>query len=85
MCHIIPSSKENTLWQEVSQNLVLGWDRAESAQSLMCIFGMANPSQQREFAPVFSPTSEHRPESSQLSIAPAVAAEHLCVFRLFWG
>lgn len=55
MCHIIPSSKENTLWQKVSQNLVLGWDRVESAQSLMYIFGMMNPSQKRGLAPVFSP------------------------------
>lgn len=37
MCHIIPSSKENSLWQKVSQNLVLGSDRVESAQSL-CTF-----------------------------------------------
>lgn len=39
-CHIILSSKENTLWQEVSQNLVLGWDRAESVQTLTYIFRM---------------------------------------------
>lgn len=63
MCHIIPSSKENTLWQKGSQNLVLGWDRAESAQSLMYIFGMVNPSQKRGLAPAF-----HPPMNTDLSL-----------------
>lgn len=33
LCHVILSSKENTLRQEVSQILVLGWDRTESGQT----------------------------------------------------
>lgn len=77
MCHLIPSSKENTVWQKVSQNWVLGWDRVESAQS-MNIFGMVKPSQQRGPAPVFSSIYEHRSEPSPLSIAPAVPAHHFC-------
>lgn len=73
MCHIILSSKENTLLQEVSQNLVSGWDRAESAQTLTYIFRMVSASScPKGAAPGFSSTYEYRSESSQLSVPPAV-------------
>lgn len=72
-CHIILSSKENTLWQEVSQSLVLGWDRAESVQTLTYIFRMVASSWLKGLQPGFSFTYGYRSESSQLSIPPAVA------------
>lgn len=45
----------------------------------MYVFGITNSSLQRGLAPVFSSTYEHRSESSQLSIAPALAADHLFI------
>lgn len=73
MCHIILSSKENTLWQEVSQNLVLGWDRVESVQTLTYIFRMVASAWLKGLAPGFPSTYGYRSESSQLSTPPEVA------------
>lgn len=72
-CHLILRSKENTLRQEVGQNLVLGWDRAESVQTLTYIFRMVASSWQRGLAPGFSSTYEYRSESSQLSVPLALS------------